>query len=74
MQSLFGEALFTVRLFCTILATERAFHTVSHIKDHLSSAVCRDRLNSLTILSLQSEVARKFNFNDIIDYFARMEA
>ncbi len=77
MQSIFGEVLCTIRLFCTLPATvaggERAFNKASRIKDYLSSAVCQDRLNSLTILSIQCREARKSDFNDIIDCFASME-
>lgn len=49
MQSIFGELLYIIWMFCTLPVTvaagERAFHKARRIKDYLSSTMCQDRVN-----------------------------
>lgn len=74
LQSIFGEVCIAIRIFCTLPATvaggERAFSKLKLIKSYLRSTMVQKRLNSLAILSIESELALSLDFKDLIHDFA----
>ena len=49
---------------------ERSFSKLKLIKSYLRSTMGQDRLHSLALLSIESELVREMNFKDIIEQFA----
>ncbi|KAL0189891.1 hypothetical protein M9458_016990, partial [Cirrhinus mrigala] len=74
LQSIFGETCIALRIFCTLPVTvaggERAFSKMKLVKNYLRSTMSQDRLNSLALLSIESQLARKLDFKDLIKDFA----
>ena len=67
-----------LRSFCTIPVSvaqgERSFSLLARIKNVLRSTMCQGSLSSLGVLALESSLARKLNFNELIFYFANQKA
>ena len=40
------------------------------VKNHLKSTVGQERLSSLSLLSIESDIARKIDFDDLSECFA----
>ncbi|KAL6475705.1 hypothetical protein MHYP_G00167450 [Metynnis hypsauchen] len=74
LQSIFGELCIALRIFCTLPVTvaggERAFSKLKLVKNYLRSTMGQDRLNSLAILSIESQLAKQLDFTDLISDFA----
>uniref|UniRef100_A0A3B1IJ48 TTF-type domain-containing protein n=1 Tax=Astyanax mexicanus TaxID=7994 RepID=A0A3B1IJ48_ASTMX len=74
LQSIFGEICIALRIFCTLPITvaggERAFSKLKLVKNYLRSTMGQDRLNSLAILSIESQLAKQLDFTDLISDFA----
>ncbi|XDV16533.1 hypothetical protein PO909_016205, partial [Leuciscus waleckii] len=74
LQSIFGELCIVLRIFCTLPVTvaggERAFSKLKLVKNYLRSTMGQDRLNSLAILSIESQLAKQLDFTDLITDFA----
>lgn len=74
LESIFGEVCIGLRIFCTLPVTvaggERAFSKLKLVKNYLRSTMSQDRLNSLAILSVESQLAKKLDFKDLISKFA----
>ncbi|KAL7372369.1 hypothetical protein ABVT39_015108 [Epinephelus coioides] len=49
---------------------ERAFSKLKLVKNYLRSTMGQDRLNSLVILSIESQLAKQLDFTDLISDFA----
>ena len=43
----------------------------ARIKNYLRSTVCQDRWTDFGTLTIESELGKKINFNNIIDTFAK---
>lgn len=75
LDVLFPNIIIAIRLFCTIPVTvaeaERSFSVLKRIKDVLRSTMSQHRLNDLGMLSIESEMAKKIDFQDVINLFAR---
>ena len=67
-----------LRIFCTLPVTvasaERSFSKLKLIKNFMRSTMTQDRLKNLSVLSIEREIARTVDFNDIIHDFANMKA
>ena len=78
LQSIFGEVCIALRIFCTLPVTvaggERAFSKLKMIKNYLRSTMSQERLCSLAMLSIESQLARKLDFKDLISDFAHEKA
>lgn len=78
LQSIFGVVCIALRIFCTLPVTvaggERAFSKLKLIKNYLRSTVFQERLCSLATLSIESQLARKLDFKDLISDFASEKA
>ena len=57
----------------TVAGGERAFSKLKLI-NYLRSTMSQDRLCSLAMLSIESQLARKLNFKDLISELARLSA
>eukprot|EP00079_Xenopus_tropicalis_P035792 XP_017949563.1 PREDICTED: zinc finger MYM-type protein 1-like [Xenopus tropicalis] len=58
----------------TVASCERSFSKLKLIKNYLRSSMGQERLSNLSILSIEHEMARKIDFDDVIDHFAAMKA
>ena len=78
LQSIFGEVCIALRIFCTLPVTvaggERAFSKLKMIKNYLRSTMSPERLCSLAMLSIESQLARKLDFKDLISDIAHEKA
>lgn len=74
LQSIYGDLCVLLRIFLSLPVTvsggERAFSKLKLIKNYLRSTMCQERLNSLAMLSIESQLAQKLDFKDIIHDFA----
>lgn len=55
--------------FVTNVSGERSFSKMKLIKNYLRNSMTDDRLNSLAILAIESDVLDELNFDDIIETF-----
>ncbi|KAK5645202.1 hypothetical protein RI129_006502 [Pyrocoelia pectoralis] len=78
LEMLFPNVIIALRIFRTIPVTvaqaERSFSTLARIKNVLRSTMYQQRLTSLGTHALESSLARKSNFDQIIDNFANIKA
>ncbi len=78
LQSIFGEVCIALRIFCTLPVTvasgERVFSKLKLKKSYLRSTMSQERLNNLAILSIESQLALRLNFKDLIEDFASKKA
>ena len=58
----------------SIATCERSFSKLKLIKSHLRSTMGQDRLSSLSLLSIESEVAAKLSLEKVIGHFASVKA
>ena len=75
LSSMFPNCCIALRLFCTLPVTvaegERSFSTLDRVKNCKRSTMKQDRLSALSILSIESELTRKLDYNDMIERFAQ---
>jgi hypothetical protein len=78
LQSIFGEVCVAIRIFCTLPVTvaggERAFSKLKLVKNYLRSTTSQERLDSLARLSIESQLSRQLNIQDLISEFANKKA
>jgi 20S proteasome alpha/beta subunit len=76
LENLFpnGQIFVSLRILLTIPATlasaERSFSKLKLEKSYLRSTMSQDHLVDLARLSIESEIARKINFDNVITRFA----
>lgn len=67
----------TLRFFLTICVSvascERSFSKMKLIKNYLRSTMSQSRLSDLAVLSIEHELTRQIDFDDVIDLFATMK-
>ena len=75
---LFPYFIISLRIFLTLPVTvasaERSFSKLKLIKNQLRSLMGQQRLVDLAVMSIESDLTRKVNFDDIIDSFAKAKA
>ena len=54
----------------TVVTAERSFSKLKLLKSYLKSTMLQDRLNESTILSIESEVLKLFDYKTLINDFA----
>lgn len=78
MANLVPNAVIALRILLTIpvavASGERSFSKLKLIKTYLRNAMQQNRLNDLTIISIEKEIANSLNYDDIIDEFATSKA
>ena len=58
----------------TVASAERSFSKLKLIKNQLRSLMGQHKLVDLAVMSIESDLTRKVNFDDIIDSFAKAKA
>ena len=78
LEALFPNIVVLLRIFCTLPVTvaqaERSFSTLSRVKNVMRSTMCQNRLTSLGTLAVEARLARKVNFETIIEMFAKAKS
>ena len=63
-----------LRIYLTIPVNncegERSFSTLARVKSHFTSIMSQERLVSLTIISIESDLLSSIDFDNLIDEFA----
>ena len=74
----FPNVFIALRIYLTMPITvasgERSFSKLKLIKTYLKSTVSQERLNSLSMLSIESEIAKAIDFENILNDFANKKA
>eukprot|EP00112_Aurelia_sp_Birch-Aquarium-sp1_P025206 Seg827.5 transcript_id=Seg827.5/GoldUCD/mRNA.D3Y31 product="hypothetical protein" protein_id=Seg827.5/GoldUCD/D3Y31 len=77
LEEIFYNVCTALRIFFTLPVTvasaERSFKKLKLIKNLMRSTMTQDRLTDFAMLSIESEIARTVDFNDIIHDFANMK-
>lgn len=78
LETLFPNICIALRIFCSIpvsvASAERAFSVLARIKNFIRSTSGQERTSDLGTLCIEADLARKLNFNPIIDSFANAKA
>ena len=78
MAAVFPCICIACRLFCTLPVTvasaERSFSVMARVKNVLRNAMGQERLASLGVLAVESEIAKSLDFSEIITFFAEKKA
>ena len=73
LSNMFPNSCIALCLFCTLPVTvaegERSLSTLDRVKNCKRSTMTQERLSALSILSIESELARKLDFNVVIETF-----
>ena len=54
----------------SVISAERSFSKLKLIKSYLRSTIFQQRLNRLTLLSIEKDSLNEINYNNLIDNFA----
>ncbi len=78
LETVFPNVEIAYRMFCCTAVTnccaERSFSCLKRVKNYLRATTLQDRLNSLMILAVESELVSSIDFNTIIERFAEKKA
>ena len=78
IKSVFPNVEIALRIFLTLVitncSTERSFSQLKFIKNPKRSTMNQDRLDSLALLCIESDILRRLNFEDIIEDFSRQKS
>lgn len=62
-----------LRMYLSLMVTnssgERSFSKLKLIKNRLRTSMTKERLNTLALLSIESDILRQINYEDIISDF-----
>ena len=76
MQAAFPDLYNLISASVTIPVTsataEQSFSTLNRVKSYLRSTMAEDRLNNISILSIESELSRNIDYDKVIDKFSLM--
>ena len=74
IHEVFPNVEIALRIYLTLMVSncsgERSFSALKRIKNVLRSTMTDQKLNNLSIMSIEAEVLRKIDFHDIIKEFA----
>jgi len=78
LQPAFPNVYVALRMFLTLPVTncegERSFSHLARIKNELRTTMSQQRLKSLSLLAIESELVRDIDFNDVVEEFTRRKA
>ena len=78
LEPLYPYVSIALRIFLTLPVTvataERSFSKLKLIKNYLRSTMGQERLQGLAILAIETDLARKIDFDEVIDTFATEKA
>ncbi|KAL7296104.1 hypothetical protein TKK_0010652 [Trichogramma kaykai] len=73
-NSTFPSTEISLRIFLSLMITncsgERSFSTLKLIKNERRSTMTQSRLNSLSLMCIESDLLKEIDFNDIISDFS----
>ena len=78
LESTFPNVEIALRIYLTMMVTncsgERSFSKLKRIKNEQQASISQDRLNNLTLLSIEHELLREIKVEDAIAIFASLKA
>ena len=78
LTNVFPNVYIALRIYLSMFGSsceaERSFSALKRVKNCLRSNMGQLRLTSLTLLSVESELVEKLDFNDIINDFAHQKS
>ena len=78
LELLFLNVNIALRIYLSLMVTncsgERSFSKLKRIKNEQRTSLGQDKLNSLTLLSIEHEVMEEIKVGDIIKKFASLKA
>lgn len=78
LEAVFPNVEIALRIFVamavTVCSAERSFSTLKRLKTYLRSTMEQERLNALTILTIESDLTTSLDFDNIINSFAAMKS
>ena len=78
VHHLFPQLCVALRIFLcfpvTIAEGERTFSSLSMLKNSFRTSMSQERLNSLALIHIESDIAKMLNYDDIITSFANKAA
>ena len=78
LDALFPNICVCLRIFCTlpvsVASAERSFSQLKRIKNYARSTMTQERLQGLSLLCIESELARTVNYEAVIQSFARRKS
>ena len=78
LENILPNISVALRIFLTVPVTvasaERSFSKLKLVKNYLRSTMSQDRMVSFARLSIESELARKIDFSNVIKLFAHQKA
>ncbi|XP_031327474.1 zinc finger MYM-type protein 1-like [Photinus pyralis] len=78
LEAVFPNVEIALRMFVTMAVTvcsaERSFSTLKRLKTYLRTTMQQNRLNALTILTIESDITIKLDFDSLINSFASIKS
>lgn len=78
LRSTFPNTEIMLRIYLCLMVSnasgERSFSRLKHIKNHLRTSMHQNRLVWLSLMSIESDIMRCVNIDDIIEEFARRKS
>lgn len=78
MENLLPNVIIAYRILLTlpvsVASGERSFSKLKIIKNYLRNSMNQGRLNELTIMSIEHEIANTIEYDEVIDEFAKSKA
>lgn len=65
--------MYLVLMICNCTA-ERSFSKMKIIKNRLRTTMCSGRLSHLALMSIESDILREINFEDLVTTFSKIKA
>lgn len=78
LESCFPNVEIVLRIYLSLMITncsgERSFSTLKRVKNELRNTMGQDRLNSLTLMNIESGLLREIDLNNVISKFANTKS
>lgn len=78
IEDTFPNVGISLRIFLSLMITnssgERSFSKLSRIKNELRSTMLQKRLNSLSLMSIENDILKEIDFEEVIDDFAHKKS
>jgi len=78
LNNAFPNVSIALRMYLSLMVSncsgERSFSTLKRVKSQLRSTMGQTRLNSLSLMCIESHLLQSMNFNKIIDHFAHIKS
>jgi hypothetical protein len=78
VQGSFPNVEIVLRMYLVLMisncSAERSFSKMKFIKNRLRTTMCSGRLSHLALMSIESDILREINFEDLVTMFAKIKA